>query len=1437
MSPKKKNQFEKDLAERMELIEELFKKNKIEHKKQISKIEEDCNAKINKIEEDCKAKISKIEEDCNTKINKYEELIEKIKEDYLSRIEDVELKYINNTKKTEIQASMRTGRDEEQYRNSNVEISKPTFYGSTRDQHPRDFLNRMDEYFKIKQTNFDEKLIVIGDCLKSTAYQWFATIRFKIQSYEQFKNIFMEEFWSREIQIQTWSQCLNTTQITSNITYREHFSNWANKLRHLEIPMLSESEIVRNIANHYPGHVRAILISLPERSILNAMKILGEEEIRRSQLENNSHNNNQQEVNRNHNNHHQNTNNRYNNNNQSNQQSARENNNNWRNNRGNPLPREDRHNTEGNRQQINQVNVEVVEEKRETNGEDSSDQVTHAVNSMPTNHRTISPYIQCEMEGVSAQLLIDTGATISVLTKEIVDKIIQNNSKVPVIPINGVQISNAVGKKICKISKQIFCECKIGSAVIFANFVQVENLNEKGIIGADILQQYNARINFKDQTVIWDFDKKTHTTSFANIEPKIITEDQHLHKIQMIDSNETYDHHADKQQNEEILQLLDQYQNIFSNNPGKISKYQCQIKIKEGEPIYQKPYPIPMVKMAKMNMEIQRMLDLGIIEKSTSPWSSPVVGIEKKNGDIRICIDARKINQRIIPDRECPMNIEEILMKFEGAKFLSSIDLTAGYWQCPLKPECREITAFLYQGRNYQYKVLPFGLINSVAEFQKILDKVLGPEILNFVAVYVDDIHIMSKSFSEHINHLEQIFRKFSEHNVKINIKKSQFLQSQILFLGHVISKDGIQMDPDKIKAIQNFQPPKTRKQIQSFLGFINFYRKYIRDLSEQTSKLSDLLKKGTPWNWTDQHQTTFMEIKELFLKDIIIQYPNFNEDFYISTDASRTAIGAELFQFDNKGNHKTLGFISRTLQGAEKNYHTTELELLAIIYACKKFRNYILGYPTKIMTDHKALIFLKQCKLLNARLTRWAITIQEYNLEVIHIPGKENIGADTLTRYPQSEEDDDQNYKTQITINKLMLHEYSKELQQQLTHLDQLQRKDPRLSKIINRIYSKTEKHFTMHNNLLYSVRKNELRVMIPDAVKHQLTTETHIYFGHVGAYKVYHALKHKYQFKDMYNTIKRITRSCDLCQKSKINTQNTRGPTISLIPSEPRELISLDLMGPLPRGQLNMKHILALLDTFSKHVKLYALRRATTNIILKKLLNDYVPKFGPIKKVLTDNGTQFTSRNWKAQLEQNGIRTAFTTTYHPESNPVERTNREIGRLIRSYCHHQHSSWVKWLETIEYWLNNTTHHSTGLTPHQILTGKNQQLSLDKLIGMPGREEYTDKTVMIQLAGKRLRQNAEKRNHVQDRGKKFPTYSINQQILVKEHKLSSATDSEIHKFFLLYHGPYIIKEVHPNNTVVVENDKKKKITYNFKNIKLYIPPDPGESGELESITN
>lgn len=319
----------------------------------------------------------------------------------------------------------------------------------------------------------------------------------------------------------------------------------------------------------------------------------------------------------------------------------------------------------------------------------------------------------------------------------------------------------------------------------------------------------------------------------------------------------------------------------------------------------------------------------------------------------------------------------------------------------------------------------------------------------------------------------------------------------------------------------------------------------------------------------------------------------------------------------------------------------------------------------------------------------------------------------------------------------------------------------------------------------------------------------------------------KYEHIFSTRPGRIKNYT-----CQKAKATNQQMRGPLISQIPDAPRRIVSLDLMGPLPRGQLGVKYVLALLDIFSKHVKLYPLRKATTEIILNKVLNDYLPMYGPIEKILTDNGTQFQNDRWKQQLKKRNVETCYTTPYHPEGNPVERTNREIGRILRTYCHAKHSSWAKWLPTIEHWINNTTHTSTGYTPQQIINEKSYALPITSLIAFPDRIQKEDNKIIIEIAKRTMKKKAAQRNQQKDQGKKFPQYVENQLVLIHDHRLSSAKDKQIHKLFLIYRGPYRIIRVNNNNTVTIAEDQKGNTTHNIKNIKPYHTPEPHERSEI-----
>jgi len=456
----------------------------------------------------------------------------------------------------------------------------------------------------------------------------------------------------------------------------------------------------------------------------------------------------------------------------------------------------------------------------------------------------------------------------------------------------------------------------------------------------------------------------------------------------------------------------------------------------------------------------------------------------------------------------------------------------------------------------------------------------------------------------------------------------------------------------------------------------------------------------------------------------------------------------------------------------------------------------------------------------------RWSIQIQEFNLSIQHIAGRDNIGADTLTRYVQMVENEiPTNQK--IFINQLFIDQYSKELTQKLQQLPQLQQEDDKIKKIIRRLNTESKPPYLIYQRLLFYVdRQGKNRIMIPDKLAHQLIKEVHEQYGHSGATKVYQILKQNCQLSHMFHTIKRITQSCDICQKSKVYNQMTRGPLLSNLPTGPRELISLDLIGPLPTGQLGAKYILVIIDVFSKYLQTYPLRKATAETILKRNEKQYIPNCGSFKKILTDNGTQFHSKKWTLHMKKIGVKILRTTAYHPEGNPVERANREIGRMLRTYCHKKHTNWVQYLKRIEFWMNHITHSTTGYTPQELMGQPRQTLILEKLIDFPQVTTNTKTEVIIQKAMERLKKSAQQRSKCLDRGKKFIKYTKGQSILVKEHRLSSTADREIKKLFLLYRGPYTILKVGDNITLVI-NEEGKSVTYNVKNVKPYILPDPG----------
>jgi len=1030
------------------------------------------------------------------------------------------------------------------------------------------------------------------------------------------------------------------------------------------------------------------------------------------------------------------------------------------------------------------------------------------------NEKNGCPYIYVNIQEQKYEMLIDSGAEISAISTEYEESILKSDKSTPTLPLTGMTIHNATGDKSIKVNRQLLIPLSTKNTIIHTPFIVVPSLNEGGIIGNDFLEAYNAKIDFGEKFVIITVEHKEIKIPFIN---KNNGAPMHLKSLQTGISKEPIRPrgiitHSISEQNY-LDKILKKFSTVFKDEPGKIKNYQCKIRLKNDTPIFVKPYPIPVSKQEAVNKELEKMLNMGIIERSRSPYSIPIVPVFKKNGEVRLCLDARRINEQIIMDCERPMTIDSIMTKFKNVKYISTLDLRSGYWQVPLAEESRAPCSFLINGRNFSYTRLPFGLCISGAEFQKAMDRVLGQLTQEFVTIYVDDILITSPSLEKHYEHIQRVLEKFMEYNVTVNLEKCQFFKSEATFLGHIISNQGVKMDNSKLQTVQDFKAPSNKKELQSFLGFLNFYRRFIDKFAHIIEPMIELVRKDKRWFWSDQHQKAFEKAKSAFLQEVTIAFPDFSQPFYLNTDASTAAIGGELYQVIN-GHRYTLGYASRTLKPAETRYTTTEQEALAIVYCCAKFRQYIIGHKVIAQTDHHALTFIRKCRLTSGRLTRWSLALQEYDLVIEYIPGRLNVAADTLTRYPRI---NDIRKDKKISINTMKEISYSKLLIDKLKIIGELQEAD----RYTQKIRKKQSLYTTTKNGITFTRTKmtDQWRVIIPEQIQDQIIRETHRTMGHPGRYKTFHILNNMCTFKNMNRTIALVIKTCEECQKNKPLNFKTAGNIMAHKPTKLLERISVDLMGPLPTGRGGVHYILAVLDTFSKYIRLYALKRATTKAILNKIEFDYIKVVGKPESVLTDNGTQFANKKWREKMDELGIAVSFSTIYHPQSNPVERYNREIGRILRTYCNDQHTKWPNMLELVEEWMNKMKSEITEETPYEVMFKKKANQQIHKLISYPDQPD-TDKNIIC-LVADRIKTKAEKREKKKMALKRHK-YEIGQQILIRNHQLSNAEHGEIKKLFNLYNGPYEIVKVISHNTLVIRNPvtNKQQLT-NVAEIRPY----------------
>ena len=450
-------------------------------------------------------------------------------------------------------------------------------------------------------------------------------------------------------------------------------------------------------------------------------------------------------------------------------------------------------------------------------------------------------------------------------------------------------------------------------------------------------------------------------------------------------------------QRKELAEVITQYREVFPDVPSKTNLIEHDVDVGDSAPIKQHPYRVSPMKKELLDKEVQYMLKNDIIEESQSNWSSPCILVPKHDGGFRFCTDFRKVNDKTKSDSFPIPRIADCIDQIGNAKFVSTFDMLKGYWQVPLTLRAREISAFVTPSGLYQYKVMPFGMKNAPATFQRMVNKLVRD--IDGCEGYVDDVVIFSDNWSDHIRQIKSFFQVMREAKLTINLMKSEFGKATVKYLGHIVGQGQVRPLDAKIQTIVKYPIPTSRKELARFLGMAGYYRNFCLNFSEIAAPLTNLLSKKIKFVWTDDCQLAFDKVKLLLQKSPVLKSPDYEKPFKLIIDSSDVGTGSVLVQEASDGLDHPVSYFSKKFLKYQKNYSVVEKETLGLVLALEHFDVYLGSTPFKIKvyTDHNPLTFLKTMKNKNQRLVRWSLALQEYNLEIQHIPGSENVVADAL--------------------------------------------------------------------------------------------------------------------------------------------------------------------------------------------------------------------------------------------------------------------------------------------------------------------------------------------------------------------------------------------------------------------------------------------------------
>ncbi len=877
------------------------------------------------------------------------------------------------------------------------------------------------------------------------------------------------------------------------------------------------------------------------------------------------------------------------------------------------------------------------------------------------------------------------------------------------------------------------------------------------------------------------------------------------------------------EQSDELARLLSEFGDIFAQHDldlGEFQEIQHRIRTVDERPVQLRMRRTPLGFEKEEEKHLKSMLEAGVIEESVSDWCAAPVLIRKKDGTVRYCLDYRKLNAKTVKDAFPLPLIEECMDTLSGNIFFSTLDMAAGYWQIVVHPDDRHKSAFITKYGLFQHVRMPFGLCNAPATFSRAMDLVLRGLNWRTVLAYLDDVIVLGKTFPEHMSNLREVFERFRKHGLKLKPRKCCLCQTQVEFLGHLVDSDGLHITESKSRAVKDWPTPTSRVELESFLGFVNYHRNFMKDFAGVAAPLYQLTGSKASFIWTDECDQAFHALKDLFLSAPVLALPNASDTFILDTDASHHSIGASLSQVQS-GEEKTISFASLMLPAERRRYCVTRKELLAVVMFTRQFRHYLLGRQFVVRTDHSSLVWLMRFKQPEGQLARWLEELSQYDMVIEHRPGAKHLNADGLSRIPvpcstsarqfcSPEElpcggctfcvrahqrwtrfEEDVDYVVPLVVravksshsvmapsgrnNQLSLRavaaapsqdpglddsslEDQDEAMEFLTlsgthwlggytaeELRDFQLRDASLAPIVGWLESKVDPQVTelartspatrqlwlcrsqlkLKGGVLFyrwvQGSRDRLKFVVPDSLKSEVLTMVHDskVGGHVGEDRTLLRLKSSFYWHGSKVDCKAYVRSCAVCSQNKKPNRRPKAALGAYLVGGRNERVHLDLLGPFPKSKSGNRYVLMIVDQFTKWFECVAIPDQSAEVMAKAFVDQYIARFGPPLEIHTDQGGCFTGDLFQACCSLLDVAKTRTTPYRPRSNgQVERYNRVLLPMIRSYLRGGQSGWDEHLQLLAMAIRATVNRSTGFTANMLMLGEEVRTPIDIMLGV-----------------------------------------------------------------------------------------------------------------------